>query len=166
MNEVFEKISKTITDTGKAVSEKTKQVGEAAKLNAKIVASEHTVSENYTILGKFYYDNYKNNPDEGAVEAVNSITAALDAIDEMKAQILSLKGAVKCTVCGAECPIENNFCGKCGAALEKPEVPTEETAEEAEAAEVIETTADEVAEEEAPAQAEEAPSSEKTDNTL
>ena len=30
MNDVFEKISKTITDTGKAVSEKTKQVGEAA----------------------------------------------------------------------------------------------------------------------------------------
>ena len=141
MNDVFEKISKTITDTGKAVSEKTKQVGEAAKLNAKIVSSEHTVSENYTILGKFYYDNYKNNPDEGAVEAVNSITAALDAINEMKAQLLSLKGAVKCTACGAECPIENNFCGKGGAALEKPEVPEEEdTAEEAE---VIETVAEE-----------------------
>lgn len=159
MNDVFEKISKTITDTGKAVSEKTKQVGEAAKLNAKIVSSEHTVSENYTILGKFYYDNYKNNPDEGAVEAVNSITAALDAIDEMKAQLLSLKGAVKCTACGAECPIENNFCGKCGAALEKPEAPTEE--ESAEEAEVIETSAEEAIAEEAPVQTEDAPSSEE-----
>ncbi len=131
MNDVFEKISKTITDTGKAVSEKTKQVGEVAKLNAKIVSSEHTISDNYTLLGKYYYDNYKSNPDEAAVEYVNAITAASDAIEEMKAQLLSLKGAAKCPSCGAECPIENNFCGKCGAALEKPEpiVPEEEVNE-------------------------------------
>ena len=130
MNDVFEKISKTISDTGKVVSEKTKQVGEVARLNSKIVSSEHTISENYTILGKYYYDNYKNNPDEGAAEAVNSITAAFDAIHEMRAQILSIKGVVKCQSCGCECPIENSYCGKCGAHLEKPEPPVEETADD------------------------------------
>lgn len=150
MNDVVEKISKAITDTGKAVSEKTKQVGNTAKLNAKIISSEHTVSENYTILGKYYYDTYKDNPDEGAAEAVNAITAALISIDEMKAQILALKGAVKCTACGAECPVENNFCGKCGAVLEKPEpIVEEEPAEEDAPAEVIVVDAEEAPAEEA-----------------
>ena len=88
MNDVFEKISKTISDTSKVVTEKTKQVGEVAKLNAKIVSSEHTISENYTILGKFYYDNYKDKADDEALEAVNCIAAATDAIAEMKAQLL------------------------------------------------------------------------------
>ena len=126
MNDVFEKIGKTLTDTGKAVSEKTKQVGDIAKLNAKIVSSERTISDNYTILGKYYYDNHKDDAEDGALEFVNGITAALDAIDDMKAQILSLKGVVKCQVCGIESPIENCYCGRCGAELEKPEPEEEE----------------------------------------
>lgn len=152
MNDVVEKISKAITDTGKAVSEKTKQVGSTAKLNAKIISSEHTVSENYTILGKYYYDTYKDNPDEGAAESVSAITAALESIEEMKAQILALKGAVKCNVCGTECPFENNFCGRCGAALEKPE-PVEEEPEEEAPAEVVVVDAEEPAPEETEAPA-------------
>ena len=161
MNDVVEKISKAITDTSKAVSEKTKQVGNTAKLNAKIISSEHTVSENYTILGKYYYDTYKDNPDESAVEAVNAITAALISIDEMKTQILALKGAVKCTACGAECPLDNNYCGKCGVVLEKPEpVEEEEPAEEDAPAEVIVVDA-----EEAPAEdAAEAPADDDSTN--
>ncbi|MBQ8826817.1 MAG: hypothetical protein IJ007_06975 [Oscillospiraceae bacterium] len=150
MNEFFEKISKNITDTGKVVTEKTKQVSESAKLNAKIVSSENTISTNYTILGKYYYENFKENPAEEVAEACNAITAANDAIVTMKAQLLSIKGLVKCTACDAECPIENNFCGKCGAALEKPEpaLPEEEldiTVELVEAdpnAEAVEITAE------------------------
>lgn len=153
MNDVFEKISKTISDTSKVVTEKTKQVGEVAKLNAKIVSSEHTISENYTILGKFYYDKYKDNPDEGAIVAVNSITAANDAIAEMKAQLLSIRGAVACQSCGCECPIEDSYCGKCGALLEKPEPPVNE--EEI----VVEVTA----EDNAPADDDETPASDTTE---
>lgn len=48
----------------------------------------------------------------------------------MRAQILSIKGVVKCQSCGCECPIENSYCGKCGAHLEKPEPPVEETADD------------------------------------
>ena len=163
MHDVFEKISKTVTDTGKVVTEKTKQIGEVAKLNARIVSSEHTISENYAILGKIYYEIAKENPDEKAVEAVNAITAATDAIAEMKAQILSIRGVVKCTGCGAECPIEDNFCGKCGTVLEKP-VVEEETAEEASQApdDVIEVDAEEKAEDEAAAEPED--NAEKSEN--
>ena len=158
MNEFFEKISKNITDTGKVVTEKTKQVSETAKLNAKIVSSENTISTNYTILGKYYYDTFKENPAEEVAEACNAITAATESIASMKAQLLSIKGLVKCTACGAECPIDNNFCGKCGAVLEKPEIPAiEETEEElditvelvetAPAAEAVEIVAEEAADE-------------------
>lgn len=131
MSDIIKKITDTITETGKNVGEKTKQVGNAAKLNAKIISSERSISENYTIIGKYYYDMYKDNPDEDIAEAVNSVTASLETIAEMKEQILALKGLVKCS-CGANCPIEDTFCGKCGAKLEKPEpVVEEEVAEEA-----------------------------------
>ena len=128
MSDFFKKVGETISETGKSVSEKTKQVGNVAKLNAKIISSEHYISENYTILGKYYYDTYKDNPDEAVAETVNAVTASLDTIAEMKAQLLLAKGLVKCVECGADCPNEDDFCGKCGAKLIKPEPVVEEEA--------------------------------------
>lgn len=139
MSDIFKKIGDTITETGKTVGEKTKQVSSVAKFNAKIIASEHSVSDNYTILGKYYYDTYKENPADEVAETVNSITASLETIADMKSQILAIKGMVKCQDCGAECPFEDTFCGKCGAKLEKPEPPAEEEVPaEEDAVEVIE----------------------------
>ena len=126
MSDFFKKVGETLTETGKSVSEKTKQVGNVAKLNAKIISSEHSISENYTILGKYYYDNYKDNPDEAVAETVNAVTASIDTIAEMKAQLLAAKGLVKCVECGAGCPTEDDFCGKCGAKLIKPEPAVED----------------------------------------
>lgn len=148
MSDIFKKIGDTITETGKTVGEKTKQVSSVAKFNAKIISSEHSVSDNYTILGKYYYDTYKDNPAEEVAETVNSITASLETIADMKSQILAIKGMVKCQDCGAECPFEDTFCGKCGAKLEKPEPPVEEEAPaEEEAVEMIEEASDDVTEE-------------------
>ena len=145
MSDIFKKIGDTITETGKTVGEKTKQVSSVAKLNAKIISSEHSISDNYTILGKYYYDTYKDNPAEEVAETVNSITASLETIADMKSQILAIKGMVKCQDCGAECPFDDTFCGKCGAKLEKPEPPVEEEPAEDEIAEIetVEDTAEE-----------------------
>lgn len=139
MNDVIEKISKTISETGKVVSEKTKLVGETAKLNSRIISKEGIVRTNYSAIGEFYYNKYKDAPDAEIADTVNELTEALNSIAEMKAQILSLKGAVKCVECGAECPIENSFCGHCGAKLIKPEPPKEEEPEEAEQTETAES---------------------------
>ena len=148
MSDIFKKIGDTITETGKTVGEKTKQVSSVAKFNAKIISSQHSISDNYTILGKYYYDTYKDNPAEEVAETVNSITASLETIADMKSQILAIKGMVKCQDCGAECPFDDTFCGKCGAKLEKPEPPVEEeTPAEEEVIEAIEEASEDVTEE-------------------
>lgn len=136
MSDFFKKVGETISETGKSVSEKTKQVGSAAKLNAKIISSEHSISDNYVILGKYYYDTYKDDPDEDIAETVNAITASIETIAEMKSQLLAIKGLVKCEQCGAGCPVEDDFCGKCGAKLVKPEPVVEEEADPEEIAEI------------------------------
>ena len=139
MSDIFKKIGDTLTDAGKTVGEKTKQAGTVAKLNAKIISSERSISESYSILGKYYYDTYKDNPDEEIAETVNAVTAAVDTIAELKSELLAIKGLVKCTKCGGECPFEDTFCGKCGAELEKPEpAPAEEEVEDFEEAEEVE----------------------------
>lgn len=135
MSDIFKKIGDTLTDAGKTVGEKTKQAGTIAKLNAKIISSEHSISESYTILGKYYYDTYKDNPDEAIAETVNAVTAAVETIAELKSELLAIKGLLKCQKCGGECPFEDKFCGKCGAELEKPEPPAEDEVEDVEEAE-------------------------------
>lgn len=139
MSDIFKKIGDTLTDAGKTVGEKTKQAGTVAKLNAKIISSEHSVSESYSILGKYYYDTHKDNPDEEIAETVNAVTAALDTIAELKNELLAIRGLVKCKNCGSDCPFEDSFCGKCGAELEKPEpAPAEEEVEDFEETEEVE----------------------------
>ncbi len=141
MSDIFKKIGDTITETGKTVGEKTKQVGNTAKLNARIISAERSISDNYTIIGKYYYEKHKNEPDEDIAETVNAVTASIEAIESYKSELLAIKGLVKCQNCGNECPCENSFCGKCGAAIEKPEP------EDTEMQETEELTADEAAEE-------------------
>lgn len=131
MSDILKKIGDTLTDAGKTVGEKTKQVGSVAKINAKIISCEHSISENYSILGKYYYDTYKDNPDDEIAETVNAVTASIETIAELKSELLAIKGLIKCQKCGSECPFEDTFCGKCGAELEKPE-PVEEEVEESE----------------------------------
>ncbi len=141
MSDILKKIGDTLTDAGKTVGEKTKQVGSVAKINAQIISCDHSISENYSILGKYYYDTYKDNPDDEIAETVNAVTASIETIAELKSELLAIKGLIKCQKCGSECPFEDTFCGKCGAELEKPE-PVEEEVEESE--EIGEAAEDEV----------------------
>jgi ribosomal protein L40E len=120
MSDIFDKVGKTLSDTGRVVTEKAKMAGDFAKLNARIISCERSICENYSILGKFYYDTYKDNPAEDAKESVAGISDALDAIADMKAQLRAMKGYIRCPACGADSPLENDYCGKCGAFIEKP----------------------------------------------
>lgn len=139
MSEIFNKIGKTISDTGKVVGEKTKQVTDLAKLNFKIGTLEQSLINSYIELGKEYYEENKENPSEGTAETVAEITVALSTVAELKAQINAIRGVIECQACGAECPLEDDFCGKCGAKLVKPVIP-DPIEEEEEIIEEIEET--------------------------
>jgi len=147
MGDFFKKIGDTLSETGKSVGEKTKQVGEAAKLNARISAAERSICDNYSTIGKYYYDKYRHEPDEEIAETVNAVTASFESIVQMKKELLAIKGLVKCKNCGTECPQKDTFCGKCGAALEKPEPPAKPDEEITETEEISPEEAAETASE-------------------
>jgi ribosomal protein L40E len=123
MSEILSKIGKTISDTGKVVGEKTKQMTDLAKLNYKIGTLEQSLINSYIELGKEYYEENNENPSEKTAETVAEIKSTLSTITEIKAQINAIRGVNICQSCGAEMPLENDFCGKCGAKLVKPVIP-------------------------------------------
>lgn len=128
---MFEKFVETLNNTGKAVGEKTKQSTDIVKSNIKISSEERELAELYCEIGKLFYDKNKENPccDE-MKELFDKVNEKNDTIESLKAQIRYLKGIVVCEQCGAEISADNDFCGKCGAKLVKPE-PVPEVTEEA-----------------------------------
>lgn len=128
---MFEKIVETINNTGKVVGEKTKQGSEVVKANIKISSEERALNELYTEIGKTYYENNRENPCCDTMKELFEMADEKKAvISDLKQQLRAIKGVSVCGNCGAECPIENDFCGKCGAKIEKPEPPVETPEEE------------------------------------
>ncbi len=130
---MFEKIINTINNTGKAVGEKTKQSSDIVKANFKISSEERALIDLYCEIGKTYYDKNSDNPCCEEMKALfDKVAEKASLIEELKQQIRLLKGQVVCDNCGTEVSIENDYCGKCGAKLTKPEPVEEPTAEKAE----------------------------------
>ncbi len=115
--DIFEKISDTLVTAGKDVTEKAKELSSVAKLKMDIRSKEDFVEKQYALIGKKYYEAHKNDDildyDECAV-----IEEALQSIEDMKAQLMDIKGAKKCPQCGVEVAEGSSFCANCGAKLD------------------------------------------------
>lgn len=117
---MFENLGKKLSETGKAIGDKTKQVSEATQLSYKISVAEREKETLFAVLGKSVYEQARSDSLSPYFGKCEEISAKQDEIDEMKKKLDVLKGIVICQSCGAECGKDNDFCGKCGAKLEKP----------------------------------------------
>lgn len=119
---MFEKIVETLNNTGKVVSEKTKQGTDIVKANLKITTEERELNDLFLEIGKLYYKNNSENPCcDDMKELFDKVSEKEAAVEDLKNKVRALKGVVVCTNCGAEVEDENSFCGKCGAKVERPE---------------------------------------------
>lgn len=124
---MFEKIVETLNNTGKVVGEKTKQSSDLVKINFKISSEEKALLELYCEIGKTYYENNSDNPCcDTMKELFDKVAEKASQIEALKNQVRVIKGVAVCTNCGAEVSAENDFCGKCGSKLEKPEPVADE----------------------------------------
>lgn len=118
----FDELSKTLTKVGEATAQKTKEVAELTKVNAKILDVQNKLEKAYTEVGKKYIATHPVNDEDGMKEVVEAVYVLEDQLKELDKQLQGLKGTVKCTVCGNVCDEESFYCGKCGAELHKAEV--------------------------------------------
>ena len=134
---MFEKFVATLNNTGKAVSEKTKQGTDIVKANLKITTEERELNDLFLEIGKMYYKNNSENPCcDQMKELFDKVSEKEAAVEELKNKVRALKGVVICENCGAEVGDDNAFCGKCGAKIERPE-PVEEPEETKEISDTV-----------------------------
>lgn len=135
---LFNNLRDVISNTGKDVSEKAKDVAATAKLKAQITMEEGKLRGLYADLGKAYYENSE---DENIEAYKDSISAVKELIESYEKQLSEQKGLRTCPCCGAAIAKDVLFCSKCGTKVEQEAAPAEPAAEEA-AEEVSQETAE------------------------
>ena len=128
----FERLGDTIVNVSRDVTQKAKDVSGIAKLKLDMKAKEDFIKEQYAALGKWYYQEHKE--EEGEQRAwIERIDEALEAIAQMELKILELKKARVCQECGAQASDTAGYCSVCGAKLVvvvKEDVPEADVAAE------------------------------------
>ena len=128
----FERLGDTIVSVSRDVTQKAKDVSGIAKLKLDMKAKEDFIKEQYAALGKWYYQEHKE--EEGEQRAwIERIDEALEAIAQMELKILELKKARVCQECGAQASDTAEYCSVCGAKLVvvvKEDVPEADAAAE------------------------------------
>lgn len=90
--DIIEKLGDTISAKGKEVADKAKELAEIANLKSRISTYEDIVKKNYAEIGRIYYEQYGNMPEEPFDKACRSIRIAKGEIEDLQEQIREIKG--------------------------------------------------------------------------
>ncbi len=119
-----------VSDFGKKVSGKAKEISQKAKimsetnsLNNIVKGEECKIDFQYKTIGKLYVEKFGENPDADFAEAIEAIKASKEKIEQTKQEIAKIRSRYNCPACGE--PFKNGavFCSKCGEKL--PEIVEE-----------------------------------------
>lgn len=144
----FDKLSETLANASKDVSQKAKDLSGTAKLTMDIHTKEDQVQKMYAQIGKLYFEAHQDD-DPAEYEQMAQIKEMLAAIEDMKKELMELKGAKLCPRCGQEVKASDAYCKSCGAKLEEDEIIVDAVVKEASDEETVseETIKEETTEE-------------------
>lgn len=165
----LDKLTNTISSTGKGVEQKAKMMSGTVKLNSQIKELNEYIAEYMRQIGELYYKKQEGISDDPDIaDLFQKIQNCEAEICEAEKQIDTLKGICRCKNCGAEMHLTDNFCMMCGTKREEEEpqmleettvdgeaVVTDISEEKTEEAEVEEIEVEEAEVEEAEAEVEE-----------
>ena len=136
----FTDMKRSLTEAGRQVAQKTKEVSDTVQLKTQISREKEAVNRQYAQIGKKVFEA-ANTADEEAYSAEFAlIRESLKTIDELQDKLSTLEGFIHCPECGARIEKTAAFCSKCGAKIaevmpEDAPVDVVDTAETAETAE-------------------------------
>jgi len=113
----FEEIGKKIAKSGSDAAQKAKNLAETVRLNGLISDEEKRIKNSHSQIGKLYYDNFNENPDQSFVQFIAEINDAKAKIQKYSEQVKQIKGVTTCEKCGGEVSYTAPFCSACGSPM-------------------------------------------------
>ncbi len=127
----YDGLGKKIQQTGQGAIDKTKKGAESVKLNSAINNLDREIKEEYTEIGRIYYQKHANDvEDPDLIPHFQKVSENLAEIQNNRDQIDALKGLQKCPSCGMSISEDMTFCKYCGARLVPEFTAAGQTAEE------------------------------------
>lgn len=123
----FQKIGNTLSNTGKDIAKKTKDMSDISRLNHEITKQQEQINRTYSEIGKLYFQNYSTLDYTELKELCDSIKQANQKIEDLKAEITQIKGIINCPKCNAEVSVSASFCASCGHKLKEETTTSENT---------------------------------------
>ncbi len=111
----FEKLGNTINCTGREVEQKAKKISGTIKLNGQIKAHNEAIQEYLKTVGELYYKKQEGISEDPDIQNLfDKIKKSQNEIKSAEKQIETLKGIYRCSNCGAQMRITDNYCMMCG----------------------------------------------------
>lgn len=107
----------TISDTGKGVVKKAKDITEVTKIAGQIADEEKVIKQAYLAIGKKYHDEVQGEVPDRFLEDFSRIAEAKVKILKLKEREKELKKLYECPTCGSVVMADARFCSSCGSKL-------------------------------------------------
>lgn len=88
----LEKLGDTITTKGKEAVDKANEVGEIINLKSQISTCEEVIRKKYMEIGKIYFEQYGDMPEEPFEKQCRAIRNAKNGIADLQEKIKEVKG--------------------------------------------------------------------------
>lgn len=88
----FNKVEETITTKSQVVVDKAKEMAEIASLKSQIGTCEEVIKKNYAEIGKIYYENFGDCPEELFTKQCRAIKNAKEGVHDLEQKIKEIKG--------------------------------------------------------------------------
>ena len=88
----LEKIGDTITTKGREAADKAKEMAEVANLKSQISTCEEIIKKNYMEIGKIYFEQYGDMPEEPFAKQCRAIQNAKNGVADLQEKIKEIKG--------------------------------------------------------------------------
>ena len=90
--DIIEKIGDTILAKGREAADKAKDLTEIVNLKGQISTCEDIIKKNYMEIGRIYFEQYGDCPEEIFEKQCRSIRNAQKGVKEIQEQIREIKG--------------------------------------------------------------------------
>jgi len=78
-------------EMAKMAGDKAKVIAKLTRLNTELAKEKETLRRTYTEMGKIYYEQHKNSPDESMIQAVADVEHSLQKMEVKRQEIETLK---------------------------------------------------------------------------
>ena len=108
-----------LTDAGKQVAKKTKEITDVMQLKAQISEEKETENRLYAAIGKQVFETASAEDEQKFFTEFGSIRKSLKKKEELEKTLAGMDGCIYCSECGARIDKNSVFCNKCGARVDK-----------------------------------------------